>query len=116
MTTPSVPAAPAGKRFGPEGFTLMEILVAVAILAMAYLVVLQNFSLSFRKLDRLERGWRRDFAALLAREPDFRTIPLKKEVEPLTGEILLTGAKFQLVAVSSDDAPGQATLLLERRP
>jgi prepilin-type N-terminal cleavage/methylation domain-containing protein len=105
-----------GKKQDAGGFTLLEILVAVTILAMSYLVILQNFSLSFRNLEKLEKVWRRDFAAVLAREPDFRTIPVKSETEPLVGEILVTGSKFQLVQVTSTEAPGQTTLLLERRP
>lgn len=107
---------PVVKKRGSSGFTLLEVLVAVVILAMAYLVIMQNFSLSFRNLEKLELIWRRDFAALLAREPDFRTIPIKAEVEPLVGEILVTGAKYQLVLVTSADVPGQATMLLERLP
>lgn len=108
--------SPIRSRRGAAGFTLLEILVAVVILASAYLVVLQNFSLSFRNLEKLELAWRRDFTALLAREPDFRTIPTKAEVEPLAGEVLVAGQKFQVVLVTSPDAPGQTTLLLERRP
>ena len=110
-TSPSL-----GKKQGAGGFTLLEILVAVTILAMAYLVVLQNFSISFRNLERLERVWQRDFTALLKREVDFRAIPVKAEEEPLVGEVLVVGQKYQLVLVTSADAPGQSTLLLERRP
>lgn len=109
------PAA-AGKKPGESGFTLLEILVAVAILAMAYLALMQNFSLSFRNLERLEWGWQRDFAAILARERDFRAIPTKSEAKPPEGEILVTGTNFQVVLVSSSEAPGQSTLLLEKRP
>jgi prepilin-type N-terminal cleavage/methylation domain-containing protein len=105
-----------GEKREAGGFTLLEVLVAITILAMAYLVILENFSLSFRNLDKLERVWQRDFTAILARETDFRVIPVKAEVEPLVGEILLTGSKFQLVLVTSGAAPGQSTLLLERRP
>lgn len=113
MVTISVPPPP---KKDAGGFTLLEILVAVTILAMAYLVILQNFSLSFRNLEKLEQVWRRDFTAVLAREPDFRAIPVKAEVLPLVGEILVTGTKYQLVQVTSAEAPGQSTLLLERRP
>ena len=106
---------PAGKKQSQGGFTLMEILVAVVILAMAYLVILQNFSFSFRNLEKLEANWQRDFAAVLAREPDFRAIPVKSEDKPPDGEVLVAGAKFQVVLVNGG-APGQATLLLEKRP
>lgn len=114
MMPPTSP--PHAKNPGDGGFTLLEVLVAVTILAMAYLVVLQNFSLSFRNLERLERVWLRDFTALLDREADFRAIPVKAEEEPLVGEILVVGRKYQLVQVTGSDAPGQSTLLLERRP
>jgi len=100
------------------GFTLLEILVAVAILGLAYLVILQNFSQSFHNLERVERGWQRDFAAILAREHDFMVIPNKEidDAEPLVGEIYVEGQVFQLVVVKSLDAPGQTTVLLEKRP
>lgn len=111
---PMISAGPGGTKES-GGFTLLEIVVAVAVLAMAYLVILQNFSLSFRNLDKLERVWLRDFTALLGRENDFRTIPTKAEVEPLVGVVLVAGLKYQLVQVASVDAPGQYTLLLERR-
>lgn len=111
----AVSALPRKKR-EDGGFTLLEILVAVTILAMAYLVILQNFSLSFRNLEKLEGAWRRDFAAILLRESDFRVIPVKAEVEPLEGEVLVAGLKYQVVMVTAPEAPGQSTLLLERRP
>ncbi len=106
-----------GKKLATAGFTLLEILVAVAILGLAYLVVLQNFSQSFRNLERVEVGWRRDFTAILARERDFMVIPTKKvDVEPLVGDIYVQGQIFQLVVVKSPEAPGQTTVLLEKRP
>lgn len=105
------------KKSGASGFTLLEILVAVAILGLAYLVVLQSFSQSFRNLGRVEQAWQRDFTAILSRELDFMVIPTKQaDVEPLVGEIYVKGQVFQLVVVNSLDAPGQTTVLLERLP
>lgn len=107
---------PAVKKTGERGFTLLEILVAVAILGLAYLVILQNFSLSFRNLQRVEQSWGRDFTAQLTRERDFLVIPTAADAEPLVGEIYVQGAVWQLVVVTSPDAPGQTTVLLEKRP
>jgi len=104
-----------GKR-SPSGFTLLEILVAVAILGMAYLVVLQNFSLSLRNIERVEQSGLRNYAAVLARDRDLMVIPGQLEAEPLAGEIFAQGRKYQLVLVESAESPGLTTLLLERRP
>lgn len=110
-------AACLGDNKAARGFTLLEILVAVAILGLAYLVILQNFSQSFRNLERVERGWQRDFAAILARELDFMVIPSKEvDVEPLEGELYVEGQVFQLIVVKSLGAPGHTTVLLEKRP
>lgn len=108
---------PRGVRSAEKGFTLLEILVAVAILGLAYLTIIENFSQSFRNLERVEKAWQRDFTAILARELDFMVIPTKKEeVEPLVGELYLKGEAYQLVVVSSPDAPRQTTVLLEKKP
>lgn len=104
------------KTWSPAGFTLLEILVAVAILGMAYLVVLQNFSQSLRNIERVEQGGVRSFVTLLAREGDLLVIPARLEAEPLVGEIYAQGQKYQLVLVDSVESPGQTTLLLERLP
>jgi len=98
----------------PAGFTLLEILVAVAILGMAYLVVLQNFSLSMRNIGRVERSGRRSFETLLARERDMLVIPGQLEAEPPGGEIYVQGRQFQVVRVDNAEASGLTTLLLER--
>jgi len=105
----------SGKRLA-AGFTLLEILVAVAILGLAYVVVLQNFSQSFHNLERVEQGWTRDFAAILSRERDFMVIPTKKtDVELPTGEVYVKGGVFQLV-VAKNYASGQTTVMLEKLP
>ena len=98
------------------GFTLLEILVAVAILGLAYLAVLQNFSLSLRNIERVEDSGRRSYAAMLAREGDLLIIPGQLEATPPPGEIYAEGRDYQLVLAESAEAPGLLTLLLERRP
>jgi len=98
------------------GFTLLEILVAVTILGMAYLVVLQNFSLSLRNIERIERSGRRNYETMLTREHDFLVIPGQLEAEPLVGKIYVQGRQYQLVQVDSAVSPGLTTLVLERLP
>lgn len=39
-----------------KGFTLIEVLVAVVILGLAYVTVLQNFSVSMKNITRLDRA------------------------------------------------------------
>ena len=38
----------------PKGFTLLEVVVAVVILGLAYVAILQNFSFSSRNIARLQ--------------------------------------------------------------
>lgn len=104
------------RKSASAGFTLLEILVAVAILGMAYLVVLQNFSHSLRNIERIELGGLRSYATLLAMEPELMIIPARRDGEPLAGEIYVAGQKFQVVSVNRDDDPDLLILLLERRP
>ena len=108
--------APAATRLPPAGFTLLEILVAVAILGLAYLVVLQNFSLSLRNIERVEQGGLRGFAAELAVERELMAIPGQLQAEPPAGEIYARGRQYQLVQVEGDKSPGRTVLLLERWP
>ncbi len=110
-------AAELRKKRSPAGFTLLEILVAVTILGMAYLVVLQNFSFSLRNITRIEQSGLRSYETLLAREADLMVIPGQLEAEALVGEIYAQGQKYQLVLVDGGETRGRtATLVLERKP
>jgi len=104
-----------GQGPATAGFTLLEILVAVAILGLAYVVVLQNFSQSLRNLERVEQGWARDFAAILVREMDFMAVSTNKtDVEPQVGPVYVKGVKFQLVVVKGPEPAGLTTVVLEK--
>ena len=109
---------PGKRRNGIDsGFTLLEILLAVAILGMAYLAVLQNFSISLRNIDRLGRGNLRDFRGLLSLESDLRPFPDKGDVsDPLEGEFFLAGQRLQLVWVAGPEGSRLSALMLERKP
>ncbi len=110
-----------------RGFTLLEILVAVTILGLAYLTVIENFSYSLRNIRRLEKVEQRNFTARLEREGELMAIPGSDTTggpaassppasESPTGEVYVQGQKFQLVLVRDPDYPALTTLLLERRP
>jgi type II secretion system protein I len=110
------PLTAGGTGHRPAGFTLLEILVAVAILGLAYLVVMQNFSHSLRNIERVERSGLRSFAVELSTDQDLMTIPGQSTIEPPGGEIYARGRQFQLVLADVDKSPDSAVLLLERLP
>ena len=56
---------------GSSGFTLLEVLLAVTILGMAYLAIMQNFSMSLKNIERIERNGEKFFAAQLEMEKHF---------------------------------------------
>ena len=51
-----------------NGFTLIEVLAAVIILGLAYVAVLQSFSLSMKNIARIETARANTFAEMLAFE------------------------------------------------
>jgi len=48
-----------------KGFTLIEVLVAVVILGLAYVTVLQNFSISMKNITRIDRAKTKIFEDVL---------------------------------------------------
>ncbi|MCK5323863.1 MAG: type II secretion system protein [Desulfobulbaceae bacterium] len=83
-----------------KGFTLIEVFVAVIILGMAYVAVLQNFSVSLTNIDRLDRSASRllddvmEFERLLRPDED-------EEEEGETGEVFLEGGKYRLILIAN---------------
>jgi len=93
-----------------DGFTVIEVLVAVVVLGLAYVAVLQSFSLSIRNVVRVERVRSEVLTEMLAFEDLLRT----EDTEALpAGEIFLEGSHFRLVWVESEEGRF-ATLLRER--
>lgn len=90
-----------------RGFTLLEVLVAVLILSLAYVAVLQNFSQSNTNIFRLEKGRATDLREALALEQQLRG-------DNLAGEVLVLGQKFVLKKISSKDGQLE-TVRLEKR-
>ena len=90
-----------------QGFTLLEVLVAVLILSLAYVAVLQNFSQSNANIFRLEKGRATDLRDALALEQQLRGTDL-------AGEVLVQGQKFVLKKIGSKDGQLE-TVRLEKR-
>ncbi len=89
------------------GFTLLEVLVAVLILSLAYVAVLQNFSQSNANIFRLEKGRATDLREALALEQQLRGTDL-------AGEVLVLGQKFVLKKIGSKDGQLE-TVRIEKR-
>ena len=90
-----------------QGFTLLEVLVAVLILSLAYVAVLQNFSQSSANIFRLEKGRGGDLRDAMALEQQLRGADL-------VGEVLVLGQKFVLKKIGSKDGQLE-TVRLEKR-
>lgn len=89
------------------GFTLLEVLVAVLILSLAYVAVLQNFSQSNFNIFRLEKGWVTDLHDAMALDQQLR------EVNP-AGEVLVQGQKFVLEKIEIDHGQLETVKVVKR--
>ncbi|MFZ5774069.1 MAG: hypothetical protein ACOY3Z_01095 [Thermodesulfobacteriota bacterium] len=88
--------------------TLLEILVAVVFLSLAYVAVLQSFSQSNAGIFRLARSRPAELARVLAFEGELRQAGAGGQSGPV-GEVALEGRKFVLQKIHSED--GQLELL-----
>lgn len=100
-------------RMGPReaaGFTLLEVLLAVTILGMAYLAIMQNFSVSMQNIARLDRNGRRLFAAQVELERNFLARNIGEEV---AGEVFVAGDKYKVVVMNGTETGKLVTLGLK---
>lgn len=81
-----------------KGFTLIEVFVALIILGMAYVAVLQNFSVSLTNIDRLDRSASRLFDDVMEFE---RLLRPDEDEEEETGEVFLEGGKYRLILIAN---------------
>ncbi|MEN8134912.1 MAG: type II secretion system protein [Thermodesulfobacteriota bacterium] len=88
------------------GFTLLEVLLAVTILGIAYLAIMQNFSMSLQNIERLDRNGGQLFMAQLELEKHFLGHNLGEEV---AGEVFVEGGKYMIVL--AEDESGKLTTL-----
>jgi prepilin-type N-terminal cleavage/methylation domain-containing protein len=85
-----------------QGFTIMEVVVAVIVLALAYTSILQNFSLSLRNIKRIDDKLAQFFSGQLQFESKLEEMALGGEVEQ-EGEVFLEGEKYRLVVVGNEN-------------
>lgn len=86
-----------------EGFTILEVLVAVVILGLAYVAILQNFSVSLRNIVRLEESSTAIFEDLLGFEDRIAESDGSVDAGTGDGDTFLEGSKFRLVLISSEN-------------
>ncbi len=93
-----------------QGFTVIEVLVAVLILGLAYVAVLQNFSLSLRNIGRVDEARTQAFTEMLA----FEEILASEDPDAIPdGELFLEGNHYRLLWIDSEDGRF-STLIMER--
>jgi prepilin-type N-terminal cleavage/methylation domain-containing protein len=97
------------------GFTLLEVLVAVLILGLAYVAVLQNFSISLKNIDKISKTRQAVFEELLTFSQDNKFTggnQLESDEEEEEGTLFIEGEKYRLVVVKSNSGE-LATLKLQ---
>lgn len=91
-------ASPAEKRHD-DGFTLLEVVVAVVILGVAYVAVMQNLSLSTQNIMRIQKSGE----GILEQSLQLEGILLDRDAELGDAEVFSKGERLQLVFVNSGD-------------
>ena len=87
------------KTAAGQGFTLLEVLVAVVILSLAYVAILQNFSMSLGNITRISGKQDRLLENVLL---------LEQKMSAAEGEeypIFLEGSNYKLVVVAVENEP-----------
>ena len=99
------------RRAAEQGFTLIEILVAVVIMGLAYVAVLQNFSLSARNIIKMEEARQELLVSSLAFERQI--LSLGRMDEDLgVARTLVEGRYYRLLLIA-DKNDNFVTLKLE---
>jgi len=95
-----------------SGFTILEVLVAVVILGLAYVTVLQCFSLSLKNIGKIEGQRERMFedVSYLMYAAHFSG---EEDDEEIDGEEYITGQRYKLVLIPSKSGELE-TLRLEK--
>ena len=98
------------------GFTLLEVLMAVLILGLAYVAVLENFSISLKNIDKITKTRQAVFEELLAFSEDSKftgaDLLASDEEEEEESTLFIEGEKYRLVVVKSTSGE-LATLKLQ---
>jgi prepilin-type N-terminal cleavage/methylation domain-containing protein len=91
------------KNTGQRGFSLLEILVAVTIMGLAYVAILQNFSMSSRSIASMEKGRTETLANSLAFERTLLSLDQADKSDADSGQVLTEGGLYQLTAVTDEN-------------
>ncbi|MFO7760093.1 MAG: prepilin-type N-terminal cleavage/methylation domain-containing protein [Desulfobia sp.] len=97
-----------------KGFTLLEVLIAVIILGLAYVAVLQSFSFSMCNIARIEDEFGADFSESCRFLAEARYEGGAAGDEKRSGQDYITGHKYRLIKVTSEDGE-LITLRLDRQ-
>lgn len=94
-----------GAHSRQAGFTVLEILVAVTIMGLAYVAILQSFSLSARNITKMEAGRTELLSGSLAFERALLAMEQDNSGKKGEGALnaLVEGAVYQVVQVDSED-------------
>ena len=97
------------------GFSLLEILVAVTIMGLAYVAILQSFSLSARNIYIMDESRTKLMANTLAFEKQLISMGLDEEGDMAeSGEVLASGGRYELVLVT-DENNDFMTIMLNKK-
>jgi prepilin-type N-terminal cleavage/methylation domain-containing protein len=96
-------SGPSLKNFAANqsGFTIIEVVVAVIILALAYGTILQNFSLSLRNIDRVDKKQTSIFDQQLQFETQLQQMAFSNESGE-DGEVFLEGSRYRLLVMRNE--------------
>jgi len=100
------------KRKQQQGFTILEILVAVTIMGLAYVAILQNFAMSARSIARMDEGRTALFTTSLAFEQTL--LRLEEADRGGSDEVVAAGGSYQLTQVV-DENDEFMTLKLQKK-
>lgn len=99
---------------GEQGFSLLEILVAVTIMGLAYVAILQNFSMSARSIVAMEAERSATMDRSLAFEWTLLALDLGDQDAADGAEILAEGSRYDL-ALLRDEEDEFMTLRLKKK-